>query len=446
MKIAIIGTGYVGLVTGACFAHMGNQVICVDIDEAKIKELSEGRLPIFEPGLKELINENLRDGRLTFTTDTSEAVAGSEFIFIAVGTPEGEDGSADTQHLLHVAETVGAQLDGYRIIVVKSTVPPGAGEKVRGVIREAVKSRGLEPDFDMVSNPEFLKAGHAVADFLNPDRIVIGADSQKAIERMRRLYLPFCKTDESKILIMDMPSAELTKYAANAMLATRISFMNEMASMCEALGANVDQLRAGIGSDQRIGRRYLFPGVGYGGSCFPKDIRALIASAESLGIDLNLLRAVDQVNQRQRVRFVKKIEAHYGVGQLPGKTFAIWGLSFKPNTDDVRETPAASIIAGLLKAGASVRAYDPVAVESYRRTYAQPIEYSDDMYACLEQAAALVLITDWHHFRRPDLARMKAALLKPIIFDGRNQLEPDHLQGSGFTYISIGRPTREQAP
>ena len=440
MKIVIIGTGYVGLVTGACFAHMGNQVVCVDKDQAKIGQLNAGKSPIYEPGLEELIATNIKAGRLTFTTDTSGAVSGNEFIFIAVGTPQGEDGKANLQDLLSVARTIGKSLTGHHIVIVKSTVPLGSGEKIRQAIQDAIVPGGSAPSFDMVANPEFLKEGNAVYDFLNPDRIVIGADSPQASERMRALYLPFCRTDESKILIMDTPSAELTKYAANAMLATRISFMNEIANICEAVGANVEHVRVGIGSDQRIGRLFLFPGVGYGGSCFPKDIQALIATAESLGVELNVVRAVDRANEAQKLRMVAKVVAFFGDKGLTGKTFAVWGLSFKPNTDDVRETPAASVIGGLLKAGAKVTAYDPVASESFRQTYDLPIEYSDDMYRCLEGAAAMILVTDWHHFRRPDFEQMKAALIQPVIFDGRNQFDPDYLEERGFTYISMGRP------
>lgn len=439
MKITIIGTGYVGLVTGACFAHMGNQVRCVDIDEEKIDVLNQGKLPIYEPGLQEIVDSNRAEGRLSFTTDTAEAVRASEFVFIAVGTPMAENGSADVQHVLEVAGIIGGAMDNYCIIITKSTVPVGTAEKVRTTIDEALRARGLKINFDVVANPEFLKEGKAVADFLNPDRIVIGTRSQHAKERLQALYDPFCRTDESRILIMDIPSAELTKYAANAMLATRISFMNEIAAVCEATGADVDHVRVGIGSDDRIGRRFLFPGAGYGGSCFPKDVRALIQTGEELGLHLNILSSVDQVNRAQKERMVIKIKDFYGDSSLAGKTFAIWGLSFKPGTDDVRETPAATIIEGLLQAGAKVQAYDPVAVTSFQQLYSLPIDYFDDMYQCLEHADALLLITEWHHFRRPDFARIKAALSSPVIFDGRNQYEPNYVRERGFTYLSVGR-------
>ena len=446
MRIAIIGSGYVGLATGACFAHMGNHVICVDNDEAKIAGLKKGLLPIYEPGLKELIESNLGAGRLSFTTDTAAAVRACEFIFIAVGTPQDEDGSADLQHILAVAQAIGAALPDYRIIAVKSTVPVGSGARIRAAIQEALKPGATLPEFDMVANPEFLKEGKAVSDFMSPDRIVIGADSQRAIERMRTLYLPFCRTDDSKILVMDILSAELTKYAANAMLATRISFMNELANLCEAVGANVDHVRAGIGSDHRIGRRYLFPGVGYGGSCFPKDLRALLKTAEAVEVPLHVMEAVDRANLIQKERMLNKIKAYYGPEKLADKTFAVWGLAFKPDTDDVREAPAARIIEGLLEAGASVRAYDPIAAHAFDQAFGLPIDYSDNMYRCLQDAQALILVTDWHHFRRPDFRQMKSTLAEPVIFDGRNQFEPKSMEKYGFTYISIGRPGPGTSP
>ncbi|MBA7652953.1 UDP-glucose 6-dehydrogenase TuaD [subsurface metagenome] len=438
MKVSIIGTGYVGLVTGACFAYMGNQVICVDIDSAKIDALNQGIIPIYEPGLKELIESNLREGRLTFTTDTPEAVRDSEIVFIAVGTPMDEDGRADLQHVLNTARTIGEAMDGYRAIVVKSTVPLGSCERVCQVIQEVLEKRGVEFEFDVVSNPEFLKEGKAVSDFMSPDRVIIGTDSQRVRELMHALYESFFRVSD-RILFMDTRSAELTKYAANAMLATRLSFMNEIAVLCEATGADVEHVRMGIGSDQRIGRRYLFPGLGYGGSCLPKDVQALINTAEELGVGLKILRAVGQVNQERKAHMMGKIEAFYGEESLMDKTFALWGLSFKPDTGDVRESPAAKIIDGLLEKGARIRAYDPVAIESFRCSFALPIDYSDDMYRCLSGADALILVTEWHHFRHPDFSRMKAELNKPVIFDGRNQYEPDHLHKHGFVYISIGR-------
>ncbi|MFC1619496.1 UDP-glucose dehydrogenase family protein [Candidatus Neomarinimicrobiota bacterium] len=441
MKISVIGTGYVGLVTGTCFAHMGNNVICVDVDEEKIKKLINGQIPIYEPGLQELVKSNLNEGRLLFTTDTEEAVKGSEFVFVAVGTPKDRDGAADLKQVLEVARSIGRAIDGYRIIITKSTVPVGTSMMVKGAISETLSQRGLDVDFDVVSNPEFLKEGRAISDFLNPDRIVIGTDCLKAQERMRALYDPFCRTDENRIIFMDVASAELTKYAANAMLAARISFMNEIAAICEATGADVDHVRIGIGSDNRIGRRFLFPGVGYGGSCFPKDVRALISTAEEYGVQSRFLSAIDEVNQQQQGRMVDKMRAFYGKDDLKGKLFAVWGLSFKPETDDVRESPAAVIIKGLIEEGARIRAYDPVAAESFQQTYKLPIDYSQSMYECLEEADALILITEWHQFRRPDFARMKQTLSHPIIFDGRNQYEPEYVQARGFTYISIGRST-----
>lgn len=439
MKISIIGAGYVGLVTGTCFAHMGNNVLCVDVDREKIDLLRKGSMPIYEPGLKELVESNVKEGRLSFITSTDEAVRASEFIFIAVGTPMGEDGSADVQHVLDVARRIGEALDGHRIIITKSTVPVGTTNKVKATIKEVLEERGLDLTFDVVSNPEFLKEGKAVSDFLNPDRIVIGIDCPGARDRMQALYDPFCRTDEKRILFMDITSAELTKYAANAMLATRISFMNEMAAICEATGANIDHVRVGIGSDERIGRRFLFAGVGYGGSCFPKDVRALTRTAEKLKVNSKILSAVDEVNRAQKMLLVEKVKHYYGTDNLKDKTFAVWGLSYKPETDDVRESPAAQIIDGLLKHGAKVRAYDPVAKEAFDRMYSLPIEFSEDMYHCLEGVDALVLVTEWHQFRRPEFIRMKRIMAEPVIFDGRNQFNSDYLRERGFTHISIGR-------
>ena len=439
MKITIIGSGYVGLVTGTCFAHMGNNVICLDVDHKKIDLLRQGQIPIYEPGLKELVVSNLEEGRLSFSTNIAEAVAASEFLFIAVGTPKDRDGGADLKQVLKVARRIGEALDGYRIIITKSTVPIGTTKQVKETIKKVVEERGLDLTFDVVSNPEFLKEGKAVSDFLNPDRIVIGTDCERAKERMRALYDPFCRTDENRIIFMDVASAELTKYAANAMLASRISLMNEIAAICEVTGANVDQVRVGIGSDNRIGFRFLFSGVGYGGSCFPKDVRALIKTAEELGIPPRVLTAIDQVNRQQPKQMVSKIKDYYGQSGLVDKTFAVWGLSFKPETDDVRESPAAVIIESLLKEGAKIEAYDPVAEETFQRTYALPIKYSQDMYECLEDADALILVTEWHQFRRPDFARMRQVLAQPVIFDGRNQYEPDYAKARGFTCISIGR-------
>ena len=439
MKVSIIGTGYVGLVTGTCLAHMGNHVTCMDVDAEKIAALQSGELPIYEPGLLELLRGNLAEKRLFFTTDMQHAVDEGEFIFIAVGTPQNGDGSADISNVENVARGLGRTLTNYRIIIVKSTVPVGTTHRVGQVIRAELEALGKDTPFDIVSNPEFLKEGKAVSDFMNPDRIVIGVESDRARERMQAMYDPFVRTGEATVIFMDIPSAELTKYAANAMLATRISFMNEIAAVCEATGANVDYVRAGIGSDDRIGRRFLFPGVGYGGSCFPKDVRALIHTAAKVDLQMKVLTAVDTVNQAQKALMVKKIIRHYGTADLSDKTFALWGLSFKPETDDVRESPAAVIAKGLLDAGAQVRAYDPVAIESFRQTYDLAVSFSDDMYECLGGANALILVTEWHHFRRPDFKLMSERLENPVIFDGRNQYGPDYARDRGFTYISVGR-------
>jgi UDPglucose 6-dehydrogenase len=432
MKIAVVGTGYVGLVTGACFTHMGNQVQCVDIDKEKIDNLNKGIVPIYEPGLKEMFDENKAAGRLSFTTDLRAAVKTSEFIFLAVGTPMSEDGSADLKHVLAASRAIGECIDGYKVVITKSTVPMGTSELVRSTIQKEIATRKVDIKFDIASNPEFLKEGKAINDFLSPTRIVIGADNDHVIERMRAMYSPFCRTDDSRILIMDIPSAELTKYAANAMLATRISFMNEIAKLCELTGANVDHVRTGIGTDDRIGRRFLFPGVGYGGSCFPKDVQALIRSAKALNVDMQILSAVDRVNEIQKQILVGKVEAYYGDGGITDKKFAVWGLSFKPETDDVRESPAERIILGLLEQGAKVIAYDPEAADSFREQYNLPIEYAPGMYECLEDADALILVTEWHQFRRPDFERMAKMLAKPIIFDGRNQYDPDTVRQRGF--------------
>ncbi|MCH7573490.1 MAG: UDP-glucose/GDP-mannose dehydrogenase family protein [Candidatus Marinimicrobia bacterium] len=440
MRISVIGTGYVGLVTGTCLAHMGNNVTCMDVDEGKISGLRRGILPIYEPGLKELLDSNIQENRLHFTSDLQEAVAAGEFIFLTVGTPADGDGNADISSVLQVAAQLGDFIEDYCIVIVKSTVPVGTSARVAGKIQERLAARNATATVDVVSNPEFLKEGKAVSDFMNPDRIIIGVESEHARERMEALYAPFVRTGEGSVMFMDIPSAELTKYAANAMLATRISFMNEIAAICEATGANVDQVRAGIGSDDRIGRRFLFPGVGYGGSCFPKDVKALARTASDLGLQMKVLEAVDSVNVAQKKILVEKIKDHYKSDDLSGKTFAIWGLSFKPETDDVRESPAAVIIAGLLDAGAKIQAYDPVAIESFRQHFDLDIDYRDDMYDCLTGANAVLLVTEWHHFRRPDFSRVAELLQEPVIFDGRNQYEPQYADDRGFTYISIGRP------
>ena len=439
MKIAVVGTGYVGLVTGACFAHMGNTVICIDVDEEKIENLRHGNLSIYEPGLKDLVDRNSKEGRLFFETNTAEAMRSSEFIFIAVGTPMESAGNAYLGQVLDVAGAIGKSIKDYKIVITKSTVPVGTAKQVAETIKNALAARGSAVTFDVVSNPEFLKEGKAISDFLDPDRIIIGTDSARAKERMLALYEPFCRTDKSRIMFMDDSSAEMTKYAANAFLAARISLMNELAAICDANGANVDHVRMGIGSDSRIGRQFLFPGVGYGGSCFPKDVRALISAAEELGIRPRILSAVHEVNRQQPSQLLSKIKNYYGQNKLAGKTLAVWGLSFKPETDDVRESPAAAIIKNLLEEGVRVKAFDPVAEESFHRMYNLPIKYADDMYACLEGADALVLITEWHQFRRPKFDLIRRSLNEAVIFDGRNQYEPAYLQERGFAYISMGR-------
>ncbi len=438
MRLLVVGTGYVGLVTGTCLAEMGHQVICLDINKQKISGLQKGIIPIYEPGLEEMVTRNLKAKRLSFTTDYSTAVAKSEVCFITVDTPVSEDGSADLQHVLEVADNIGQVMDVHKIVITKSTVPVGTAAKVRSAIETALKKRGTDISCDVVSNPEFLKEGRAVDDFLKPDRIVVGTDSEHARKRLQAMYDPFCRTDENRIIFMDLPSAELTKYAANAMLATRISFMNEIATICEATGADVDQVRVGIGSDDRIGRRFLFPGVGYGGSCFPKDVRALMETANELDLNLNLIPSIDAANTVQKSVMAAKIMKHYG-RDLSGKSFAIWGLAFKPETDDVRESPAAVIIRELVDAGATVKAYDPIAIDTFKEMYHLPIEYSSGMYECLEDADALVLVTEWHHFRRPDFKIMSEKIRDKMIFDGRNQYELNYVKDRGFYYHSIGR-------
>ncbi|HEY0094834.1 MAG TPA: UDP-glucose/GDP-mannose dehydrogenase family protein, partial [Archangium sp.] len=402
MHIAIIGTGYVGLVAGTCFADSGNDVVCVDIDARKIAQLQQGEVPIYEPGLEELIRKNTRDRRLSFTTELAPAVARAQVVFIAVGTPEGESGEADLQYVLAAAEQVGRAMRQYTVVVDKSTVPVGTADKVREVI-----ARVTEVEFDVVSNPEFLKEGAALDDFLKPDRVVIGAESERARKVMGQLYAPFVRT-ENPILYMDTRSAELTKYAANAMLATRISFMNDMAALCERVGADVDFVRKGMGADKRIGYPFLFPGVGYGGSCFPKDVKALVAKGRELGMELDLLRAVERTNERQKKLLVQKALKHFG--SLSGRTFAVWGLAFKPKTDDMREAPSIEVIEGLLAKGAKVAAHDPVAERTARRVLGDRIRYTTVPYEALEGADALFVVTEWNEFRHPDFERMKALM------------------------------------
>ena len=432
MKLCVVGTGYVGLVAGTCFAESGNDVVCVDIDAEKINRLRQGSVPIYEPGLEELIKRNVAEGRLSFSTDLRGAVKQSLICFIAVGTPPGEDGSADLRAVVRVATEIASAMDGYRVIVNKSTVPVGTAERVRQVVAERTKH-----PFDVVSNPEFLKEGAAVDDFMKPDRVVIGSETERAIELMKELYSPFVRT-ERPILVMCPASAEMTKYAANAMLATRISLVNEFANLCERVGADVSDVRRGVGFDQRIGHHFLFPGVGYGGSCFPKDVKAIIRSAGEHGLDFKLLRAVEEVNQHQKHILVDKVTAHFGEG-LHGTRLAVWGLAFKPRTDDMREAPALTVIEALLKAGAEVHAHDPEALVEAQRIFGDRVHYHRVNYDALKGADALLVITEWNEFRRPDFERMRQLMKHPVIFDGRNIYDPSAMRQLGFTYYSVGR-------
>jgi UDPglucose 6-dehydrogenase len=432
MKICVIGTGYVGLVAGAGFADMGNDVVCCDVDAAKIEGLKNGVMPIYEPGLDKLVMLNVSEGRLSFTTDVPHGVAGAEVILLAVGTPPGPDGSADLSFILKAAEQVGAALTGWAVVVTKSTVPVGTGDKIEAIIKKVAKH-----EFAVTSNPEFLKEGDAVSDFMKPDRVVVGTENKRAIETLRALYAPFTRTTD-RMLVMDRRSAELTKYAANSMLATRISFMNDLANLCELLGADIELVRKGMGSDARIGPKFLFAGPGFGGSCFPKDLRAAISTGREVGYKLEVLDAVVAVNERQKQRLGEKIVAHFG-GDLRGKRIAIWGLAFKPGTDDIREAPALVLIDRLLAAGATVSASDPVAIEAVRKQLGDRIKYDESHYACVEGADALVLVTEWNEFRRPSFERLKAAMRQPVVFDGRNVWIPAELRAAGFTYYGIGR-------
>jgi UDPglucose 6-dehydrogenase len=432
MKIAVVGTGYVGLVVGACLADSGNDVLCVDKDQAKIRGLQRGRIPIYEPGLEELVRRNRAEQRLTFTTALDRATRVSEIVFIAVGTPMGEDGSADLQHVLDVARDVARAMNGYKIIVNKSTVPVGTAARVRDVIRPQT----IHP-FSVVSNPEFLKQGAAVGDFMKPDRVVIGSEDPRSIEIMKEVYAPFTRTG-APIMVMDCASAELAKYAANAMLATRVSFMNEIANVCETVGADVDHVRMAIAADRRIGPSFLFPGVGYGGSCFPKDVKALLKFSSANRYEFQILEAVEAVNDAQKARMVARVETHFG--SIKGRRIAIWGLAFKPQTDDMREAPAITIINGLLAKGARVHAFDPEAEPAARGIFGNRITYAASSYDALTGADALVVVTEWSEFRRPDFVRMKRLMRAPVIFDGRNIYNPATMRALGFTYYSVGRP------
>ena len=434
MKIAVIGSGYVGLVAGTCFAETGNNVICVDKDVSKIDALHAGRIPIYEPGLEELVKRNVAEERLTFTTDLADAVRKSLVLFIAVGTPPEEDGSSDLTAVLAVAKAIGKAMDGFKVIVDKSTVPVGTARKVQA----AVRAETTQP-FDVVSNPEFLKEGAAIEDFMKPDRVVIGCDDPRTAELMKELYAPFVRTGKP-ILCMDVASAELTKYAANAMLATRISFMNEIAALCEKVGANVDQVRRGIGLDARIGPSFLFPGIGYGGSCFPKDVKAIVSTAQTVGCEFSLLRAVEAVNESQKRWALRKVDAHFGAN-LKGKTFGVWGLSFKPQTDDMREAPSIVVVNGLLERGATVKVCDPVAMdEAKKHHFGDRVTYCKRNYDAIEGADALLVLTEWNEYRHPDFDRIKTLLRKPVIFDGRNVYVSYDLPSKGFDYTAVGVP------
>ncbi len=439
MKITVFGSGYVGLVTGTCLAEVGNDVICMDIDETKIGKLQQGIIPIYEPGLEAMVKENQSAGRLRFTADVKEAVDHGLFQFIAVGTPPDEDGSADLQYVLAVAKSIAENMEDYRVVIDKSTVPVGTADKVKAVMQQILTARGKALEFDVVSNPEFLKEGAALDDFMKPDRIIIGTDNPRTAELLKALYSPFNRSHE-RIIAMDIRSAELTKYAANAMLATKISFMNELANLAEHLGADIEHVRQGIGSDSRIGYSFIYPGCGYGGSCFPKDVKALERTAKEIGYHAELLNAVENVNNRQKNRLFEKINKHYQ-GALTGKVFALWGLAFKPNTDDMRDAPSRVLLEALIEAGAMVRAYDPEAKEEAQRLYGnkQGLSYCDSPKEALKQADALVIVTEWKQFRSPDFDAMSQQLRDKVIFDGRNMYEPNMVKRSGLEYYAIGR-------
>jgi UDPglucose 6-dehydrogenase len=440
MKVTIYGSGYVGLVTGTCLAEVGNDVLCVDIDQAKIDMLLRGEIPIYEPGLDAMVAKNIESGRLNFTTDPAAGVAHGLFQFIAVGTPPDEDGSADLQYVLAVAKSIGEHMNDYRVIVDKSTVPVGTADRVAETVSAVLAKRGTDPEFDVVSNPEFLKEGAALDDFMKPDRIVIGTDNPRTTELLRELYAPFNRSHD-RMVAMDIRSAELTKYAANAMLATKISFMNELSNLAERLGADIEHVRLGIGSDPRIGYHFIYPGCGYGGSCFPKDVQALERTAHEIGYSAELLTAVEAVNNRQKTLLFDKISGHFD-GNLSGKTIALWGLAFKPNTDDMRAAPSRTLMEALWSAGATVRAFDPEAIDEARRIYGErpDLILADSPEAALAGADALAVVTEWGAFRSPDFDHIKATLSQATIFDGRNLYEPERLRADGFNYYCIGRP------
>ena len=442
MRVAVIGTGYVGLVTGTCFAEMGNTVWCVDVNEEKIDKLSKGIIPIYEPGLAEMVDRNKSTGNLNFTTDISKALESSEIAFIAVGTPMGEDGSADLQYVLAVAKSIGSNMKRHMFVVDKSTVPVGTAQKVRYTIQTELDARNSDLTFDVISNPEFLKEGSAIADCMKPDRVVVGVDSKRAEDAMRELYKPYFMNNDN-LIFMDIPSAEMTKYAANSMLATKISFMNEISNICERVGADVNKVRRGIGSDKRIGFSFIYPGCGYGGSCFPKDVQALIRTASEYGYESKLLQSVEDVNNAQKQVLVRKVKTRFG-SDLSGKTFATWGLSFKPDTDDMRESPAITILKELTDAGARINAYDPKAVKEAKECYLKgnkDITYCESKYEALKDADALILITEWKEFRSPDFYEIKRLLKEPVIFDGRNQYDAKRVEDYGIEYYQIGVKT-----
>ena len=438
MNIAIVGTGYVGLVTGACFADTGVNVTCVDVDENKVEALKQGRVPIYEPGLDELVAKNYKAGRLKFTTSLEEVLNSQDVVFCAVGTPSDEDGSADLKYVLQVARTIGQNLNKYLVVVTKSTVPVGTASKIRNAINEELAKRGADVEFDVASNPEFLKEGSAIKDFMSPDRVVIGVDSDRAKAILTRLYKPFMVVN-FRVIFMDIPSAEMTKYAANSMLATRISFMNDIANLCELVGADVNMVRAGIGSDNRIGRKFLYAGCGYGGSCFPKDVKALVKTASDCGYPMEVLQAVESVNERQKSILFRKLQRVFGDEPLAGKTITLWGLAFKPETDDMREAPALVMIDLLKKAGCKVRAYDPIAMDECKRRVGDAVTYCDNMYDALDGTEALLLLTEWKQFRLPDWNEVKRRMKRHLVIDGRNIFDAAEMTGYGFEYHCIGR-------
>lgn len=440
MKISIVGTGYVGLVSGACFAEMGVEVTCVDIDKSKIEQLRQGIIPIYEPGLEEMVTRNAREGRLHFTTELTSCLDEAEAVFCAVGTPPDEDGSADLSYVLNVAHEIGATMTHYLVVVTKSTVPVGTARKVKAAIREELDRRGLDLEFDVASNPEFLKEGAAVKDFMSPDRVVVGVESQRARDLLARLYSPFM-LNNFRVIFTDIPSAEMIKYAANSMLATRISFMNDIANLCELVGADVNMVRKGIGADSRIGSKFLYPGCGYGGSCFPKDVKALIKTAEQNGYNMRVLQAVEEVNERQKSVLFHKLSAYYG-GELARRTVAIWGLAFKAETDDMREATSLVTIGHLLQAGCTVRVFDPVAMSECKRRMGDAVVYARDMYDAVLEADALLLLTEWKQFRLPSWEVVRRSMKSPVVFDGRNIYDPADMAQAGFTYFSIGRPQK----